>query len=133
MCSTVLRCRTCSLWNTKRKSRRSTLSRYYLSSNSELMQAAVSFNDSSDMFYVLNMYQSWTDQATWIESAPSTVTDMRNLSSVWARAARLVFTDILAPNNRDTSIFRSSLIANGWEYISLEYYGELPLMKACLT
>jgi hypothetical protein len=97
------------------------------------MQAAVSFNDSSDMFYVLNMYQSWTDQATWIESALSTVTDMRNLSSVWARAARLVFTDILAPNNRDTSIFRSSLIANGWEYISLEYYGELPLMKACLT
>jgi len=76
------------------------------------------------------MYQSWTDQVEWIEGALSTMTDMRTVSYVWARAARLVFTSVLAPNDRVNSIFRSGLAANGLEYLGFEYYGELPGMKA---
>ncbi len=94
------------------------------------MKETVSFNDSSNQFYQLNMYQTWTDQAGWIEGALSTITDMRSVSYVWARAARLVFTSVLAPNDLEYSIFRSGLVVNGLEYLGFEYYGELSGMKS---
>jgi hypothetical protein len=75
------------------------------------------------------MDASWTDEATWIESPPSTMTDMKILSYIWARPVRLVLpTIMLAPNDCHGSIFRSGLVTKGLEYIAFEYYSEPPQM-----
>jgi hypothetical protein len=79
------------------------------------------------MFYALNMYENWSVQSALIASVLPAVNDTAYMSEVWAVAAGLVVKYILAPNDPMNSIFRSTLIAEGFQSLALNYNGSPPV------
>ena len=70
------------------------------------------------------MYQSYLDGVP-IEYVLNSTTNLnvQQAYKVWAIAARNVWLNIFAPNNREQSILRPSLLANNFDSLNIEYSG----------
>jgi hypothetical protein len=86
--------------------------------------ATVGCNDAANNFYSVTMYQSDLDNNNLSALLfPGGAANVTQTYTMWATAARQVWLNVFAPNDRVHSVLRPSLLAKNLDSLTIVYFG----------